>query len=140
MEAIFSDKVTPKRFIHFVWPSVLMMVIIGLYYNMDSIFVVNLEMCIRDRNIVKRAAHILSEITNLTAFALTPKKDQDTLKYINLLPVDESTVVPVSYTHLFYTRDFPVISSGMSRFMSLSIVGAISQSLPPSLSLSLIHI
>ena len=44
-------------------------------------------------NIVKRAAHILSEITNLTAFALTPKKDQDTLKYINLLPVDESTVV-----------------------------------------------
>ena len=42
MEAIFSDKVTPKRFIHFVWPSVLMMVIIGLYYNMDSIFVVNL--------------------------------------------------------------------------------------------------
>ena len=39
-------------------------------------------------NIVQRAAHILSEITNLTAFALTPKKDQDTLKYINLLPVD----------------------------------------------------
>lgn len=44
-------------------------------------------------NIVQRAAHILSEITNLTAFALTPKKDQDVLKYINLLPVDEHTVV-----------------------------------------------
>lgn len=44
-------------------------------------------------NIVQRAAHILSEITNLTAFALTPKKDQDTLKYINLLPVDDYTVV-----------------------------------------------
>ncbi len=43
--------------------------------------------------IVQRAAHILSEITNLTSFALTPKKDQDTLRYINLLPVDEYTVV-----------------------------------------------
>ena len=44
-------------------------------------------------NLVQRAAHVLSEITNLTAFALTPRKDQDTLKYINLLPVDEHTVV-----------------------------------------------
>ena len=42
MEAIFADKVTAKRFAHFVWPSVLMMVIIGLYYNIDSVFVVNL--------------------------------------------------------------------------------------------------
>ena len=44
-------------------------------------------------NIVQRAAHVLSEITSLTAFAMTPKRDQDTLKYINLLPVDERTVV-----------------------------------------------
>lgn len=44
-------------------------------------------------NIVQRAAHVLSEITNLTAFALTPRQDQDTLKYINLLPVDDYTVV-----------------------------------------------
>ena len=44
-------------------------------------------------NLVQRAAHILSEITNLTAFALTPKQDQDTLKYINLIPVDDHTVV-----------------------------------------------
>ncbi|MDO4486611.1 MAG: heat-inducible transcriptional repressor HrcA [Bacillota bacterium] len=44
-------------------------------------------------NLVQRAAHVLSEITNLTAFAITPRKDQDTLKYINLLPVDERTVV-----------------------------------------------
>lgn len=44
-------------------------------------------------NLVQRAAHVLSEITNLTAFALTPRQDQDTLKYINLLPVDEKTVV-----------------------------------------------
>ncbi len=43
--------------------------------------------------IVQRAAHILSEITNLTAFAMTPKQDEDTLKYVNLLPVDEHTVV-----------------------------------------------
>lgn len=42
---------------------------------------------------VKQAAHVLSEITNLTAFALTPRKDQDTLKYINLLPVDSHTIV-----------------------------------------------
>ena len=42
MEAIFAEKVTLGKFVHFVWPSVLMMVIIGLYYNMDSVFVVNL--------------------------------------------------------------------------------------------------
>ncbi len=44
-------------------------------------------------NLMKRAAHILSEITNLTAFAMAPRKDEDTLKYINLLPVDDYTVV-----------------------------------------------
>ena len=44
-------------------------------------------------NLVQRAAHVLSEITTLTAFALTPRQDHDTLKYINLLPVDEKTVV-----------------------------------------------
>ncbi len=42
---------------------------------------------------VQQAARVLSEITNLTAFALTPRKEQDTLKYINLLPVDKYTVV-----------------------------------------------
>jgi heat-inducible transcriptional repressor len=42
---------------------------------------------------IEHAAKILSEITNLTSFALTPKQDQDTLRFINLLPVDESTVV-----------------------------------------------
>lgn len=44
-------------------------------------------------NLIERAAHVLSEITNLTAFALTPGKEQDKLKYINLLPVDDNTVV-----------------------------------------------
>ena len=42
---------------------------------------------------VQQAAHVLSEITNLTAFAMTPRKDLDTLKYINLLPVDDYTAV-----------------------------------------------
>lgn len=42
MESIFCDRVTPKKFIKFVWPSVLMMVIIALYYGMDSVFVANL--------------------------------------------------------------------------------------------------
>ncbi len=42
---------------------------------------------------IERAAELLSEITNLTAFALTPKEDTNRLKYINLLPVDDRTVV-----------------------------------------------
>ncbi|MCQ2548268.1 MAG: heat-inducible transcriptional repressor HrcA [Clostridia bacterium] len=42
---------------------------------------------------IEHAAHILSEITNLTSFAMTPSKNEDTIKYINLLPVDEDTVV-----------------------------------------------
>lgn len=42
---------------------------------------------------IQHAATILSEITNLTSFALTPKQDEDVLKYINLLPVDKRTVV-----------------------------------------------
>ena len=41
MENVFSGKVTPKAFTKFVWPSMLMMIIIGLYYNIDSVFVSN---------------------------------------------------------------------------------------------------
>lgn len=48
---------------------------------------------------VQHAAKILSEITNLTSFALTPSPDEDTLKYINLLPVDEETVVLMIVSH-----------------------------------------
>ena len=44
-------------------------------------------------NLIERAAHVLLEITNLTAFAISPGKEQDKLKYINLLPVDERTVI-----------------------------------------------
>lgn len=42
---------------------------------------------------IEHAAALLSEITNLTSFAMTPPQDNDTLKFINLLPVDEHTVV-----------------------------------------------
>lgn len=42
---------------------------------------------------IKKAASLLSEITNLTSFAITPRQDEDVLKYINILPVDEETVV-----------------------------------------------
>ncbi len=42
---------------------------------------------------IEHAASILSEITNLTSFALTPSKNEDALKFINLLPVDENTIV-----------------------------------------------
>ncbi|MGN0714381.1 MAG: heat-inducible transcriptional repressor HrcA [Anaerovoracaceae bacterium] len=42
---------------------------------------------------IEHAAAILSEITNLTSFAMTPAQANDTLKFINLLPVDEHTVV-----------------------------------------------
>ena len=42
---------------------------------------------------IEHAASVLSEITNLTSFALTPTKDEDALKFINLLPVDEKTIV-----------------------------------------------
>ena len=42
---------------------------------------------------IEHAASVLSEITNLTSFALTPSQDEDVLKYISLLPVDEETVI-----------------------------------------------
>ncbi len=42
---------------------------------------------------IKKAASLLSEITNLTSFAITPRQDEDVLKYINILPVDEYSVV-----------------------------------------------
>jgi heat-inducible transcriptional repressor len=42
---------------------------------------------------IEHAANILSEITNLTSFAITPKQEENRIKYINILPADESTVV-----------------------------------------------
>lgn len=42
---------------------------------------------------LQKASHLLSELTNLTAFAMTPTQDDNRLKYVNILPVDERTVV-----------------------------------------------
>lgn len=42
---------------------------------------------------IQHAAELLSRITNLASFAMTPTKDADTLRFVNLLPVDEHTVV-----------------------------------------------
>jgi heat-inducible transcriptional repressor len=42
---------------------------------------------------IEHAANILSEITNLTAFAITPKEDDSRVSYINVLPADHETVV-----------------------------------------------
>lgn len=42
MSDIFSNEITKKKFIKFVWPSILMMVVIALYFGMDSILVANM--------------------------------------------------------------------------------------------------
>lgn len=42
---------------------------------------------------IEHAARILSKITNLTSFAVTPTAADDTIKFVNLLPVDDRTVV-----------------------------------------------
>ncbi len=42
---------------------------------------------------IKHASNLLSRLTNLTSFAMTPNQDENTLKYVNILPVDERTVV-----------------------------------------------
>lgn len=42
---------------------------------------------------IEHAAEILSDMTNMMSFAITPKADERKLKYINFLPVDERTVV-----------------------------------------------
>lgn len=42
---------------------------------------------------IKHAAELLSEITKLASFAMTPENSKDTLKFIKLLPVNESAVV-----------------------------------------------
>jgi len=42
---------------------------------------------------IQHAASLLSELTNLTSFAITPNQESNRLKYINFLPVDANTVV-----------------------------------------------
>ena len=42
---------------------------------------------------IQHAAELLSEITNLASFALTPTQSEDKLKFVNLMPVDERSVI-----------------------------------------------
>jgi len=42
---------------------------------------------------IKHAAELLSEITHLASFAMTPASNQDTLNFVKLLPVDERTII-----------------------------------------------
>ncbi len=42
---------------------------------------------------IQHAASLLSELTSLTSFAITPNQESNHLKYIKFLPVDEHTVV-----------------------------------------------
>ena len=39
---IFDGELTGKKYANFIWPSILMMVVMSLYYTIDSIFVANL--------------------------------------------------------------------------------------------------
>lgn len=41
MGDIFTGEITRKNFIKFVWPSILMMLVIALYFGMDSVLVAN---------------------------------------------------------------------------------------------------
>ena len=42
---------------------------------------------------IQHATKLLSELTNLTSFAMAPKHEEDMIKYIKLVPVDEITVI-----------------------------------------------
>lgn len=42
---------------------------------------------------IRHAAELLSEITHLASFAMTPLINRDTLRFIKLLPVDERTII-----------------------------------------------
>jgi len=42
---------------------------------------------------IEKAAELLSEITNLASFALSPTQEEDEIKFVNLLPVDENEVI-----------------------------------------------
>ena len=42
---------------------------------------------------IQHAANLLSDLTNLMAFAMTPKAEEEKLKYVKLMPVDRKTVI-----------------------------------------------
>lgn len=71
-------------------------------------------------NSVKLAARILSRITKLTSFAVTPARNRETLEYIKFIPINSHTVVmmvvsnsgEVSNTALSF--DFPVDEANLT--------------------------
>ena len=42
---------------------------------------------------IRHAAELLSEITNLASFAMTPATNEETISFIRLLPVDDRTLI-----------------------------------------------
>ncbi|MBR0374580.1 MAG: heat-inducible transcription repressor HrcA [Mogibacterium sp.] len=42
---------------------------------------------------IQHAAALLSEITKLASFAMTPQTNQDTLRFVRLIPVDEHAII-----------------------------------------------
>ena len=42
---------------------------------------------------IRHAAELLSEITNLASFAMTPATNEETISFIRLMPVDERTII-----------------------------------------------
>lgn len=54
------------------------------------------QMCKTARELdhaLEETARLLSEITNLTSFAISPNTEQDVLKYINIQPIDRTSVL-----------------------------------------------
>lgn len=43
--------------------------------------------------LIQKAAELLSEMTSLASFALSPTQEEDTLNFVNLIPVDNGTVI-----------------------------------------------
>ena len=44
-------------------------------------------------DLIQKATTVLSEITNLTSFAMAPRSEEDRIKYIRLIPLDEDAVI-----------------------------------------------
>lgn len=57
---------------------------------------------------IKHAATLLSELTSLTSFAITPKQDENKLRYVNILPVDDYTVVIMIVTETGRVTNTPI--------------------------------
>jgi len=57
---------------------------------------------------IEHAARLLSEMTNLTSFAITPEQDENILKYVNILPVDDNTVVLMIVTETGKVSNMPL--------------------------------